>query len=132
MVTDVSLVLGTGDFAARHQELAFGVFDVRDPARNGGAVHVNVENVQENADARAFGPGAVPDDADHFAVGWRDRYGPVRDGSLGVAEEVEAEEREQEQGRGERRMNQIPEQSPGGREGDAVIDSVLDHRLPLL
>ena len=53
----VAFVLGAGDFAAGDQELALGVFDVRDLAGDGRAVHVNVENVQEDADARAFGAG---------------------------------------------------------------------------
>jgi len=48
-------------------ELALGVLDVRDPAGNGRAVDVDVEYVQENADARAFR--AVSDDGDHLAVG---------------------------------------------------------------
>ena len=100
----VALVLRAGHFAARDQELALGVFDVRDLAGDGRAVDVHVENVQENADARAFGALAVADDADHFAVGRRNRDGAVGDGAIGVTEEVEAEESEQEQGRGEGRV----------------------------
>ena len=73
---------------------------------------------------------AVPDDADHFAVGRRNRDGAVGDGAIGVAEEIEAEESEQKQGRGERRMDQVPEQRAGGGEGERVIDAVFDHRLP--
>ena len=114
------LVLRAGHFAAGDQELALGVFDVRDPAGDGGAVHVNVENVQENADARAFGAGAIADDADHFAVGWGNRDGAVRDGAIGVAEEVEAEESEQEQGRGEGRVeSRIQSRAPAAERASA-------------
>ncbi len=55
MVTVLRSFLRTGDFAAGDQKLALGVLDVRDLAGDGRAVDVDVENVQENADAGGFG-----------------------------------------------------------------------------
>ncbi len=58
-------------------------------------------------------PAPSPMMATTFPSAGETATGPSGMVSLRIAEEVEAEEREQEQGRGERRMNQIPEQSPG-------------------
>ena len=57
-------------------------------------------------------PVAVADDADHFAVGGRNRHGAVRDGAIGIAEEIEAEEGGEEQGRGESRVEQVADAGP--------------------
>ena len=103
----VALVLRTGDFAAGDQKLALGVLDVGDVAGDGGAVHVHVEDVQENADAR--GGGVIGAHGDHFAVGGRNGDGSVGDGAIGIAEKVETEGGQQEKRDAERRAGEIPD-----------------------
>src|SRR5258706_9167802 len=48
---DVLFVGMAGGFFARYQELSFLIFDARDFSGDGRAVDVDVENVQEDADA---------------------------------------------------------------------------------
>ena len=89
---DVLLVLGGTLLAAGHVETAAMVLHLADGARYRRAVHVHVENIQEDADAANVG--ALGLHRHHFAVGGRYRHRPGRNGPLGVAEEVETEERQ--------------------------------------
>ena len=76
----VALVCGTGHLAARHQEMALGVLHLRDLAAHGRPIHMDIENVQEDADAGALG--AIGPNTDHFAVGRRHSNGTFRDGTI--------------------------------------------------
>ncbi len=92
-----ALLIGVAGFGfARDQELAFLVIDAGDFAGDRRAIHVDVEDVEEDADAsRALG---VWSDGDHFAVSGRDRERTHRGDTFGIAKEIQAENRQEIEG----------------------------------
>jgi len=85
----IALILGTRDFAASHQKLALLVIDVGNGASDGSAIHVHIEDVQEDADAG--GGGIIVAYGDDFSVGRGNGYGSVRNYSIGIAKKIETE-----------------------------------------
>lgn len=76
---------------AGHQELAFLILHVGNGARDGGAIDVNVEDIQKDAQARFVRPELT--DGNDAAVGGRDKNVGRRCGPFWIAEEIQAEER---------------------------------------
>jgi hypothetical protein len=89
---DVLFVRLGAFFAAGHVEFAFAVMHVADHSGDGGTIDVHVENIQENADA--LERGAFGFDGDHLAVGGRNGHRAGGDFTVGVAKEIEAEQRQ--------------------------------------
>ena len=121
----VALVLGAGDFAASDQKLALLVIDVGDGAGDGCAVHVHVEDIQEDADAR--GSGIVSAYGNYFSIGGGDGYGSVGDDAFGIAKKIEAERGQKEERHAERGAVQVPHCSAAGAEREGIIDPVDHH-----
>jgi hypothetical protein len=117
---DVLFVIARALFTASHQELALLVLDLLDGAADGCAVHVNVENVQK--DTQAVEP-ALGFDGDHFAVGGRDGDRPGGNLAFGIAEEIEAEERQQGHWDREPGSDKPEDKSPRGAECERVVDT---------
>src|SRR5579863_5624159 len=80
------LLVGDGrQFLARYQEPALLILDAGDGAADGGPVHVNIEDVQENTHAlfrEAFRPYR-----NHLAVSRRDGHRPSGDLPFRITEE---------------------------------------------
>src|SRR5262249_58578982 len=86
----VLLVLGRGRFEARHFELSRRVMDVANHAAHGAAVHMDVEDIQENAHTMTVAlDGANLYD---FAVSRRNSDGTSGNLALRIAEEVETKQ----------------------------------------
>src|SRR6266852_3206334 len=93
----VLFILRRGFLFTGHQELSLLVADLRDFAGDGRAVHVDVEDIQEDADAGS--PWSIGFHRHDFAVGGRDSYRTGRNAAIGVAKEIKAEKRQYEEGR---------------------------------
>src|SRR5579871_2606503 len=122
----VALVLRAGRFFAGHQELSLCIFDFGDAARDRRAIHVHVEDIQKNADARRAG--AVGDYAHYFPVGRRHHHGTLGNGPFRVAKEVKAERAQQEHRDGKYRTGEIPDHRAARSKRCRVVDAVHHHR----
>src|ERR1019366_6414121 len=117
---DVLFVIARALLAAGHQELALLVLHLLDDAADGGAIHVYVENVQK--DTQAVAP-ALGFDGHHFAVGGRDRDRPGRNLAVGIAEEIQADRKQEGHGGREPGSGEPKDKGPGGTEGERVVDA---------
>ncbi len=121
---DVLLVLIGTDFPARDVKFAGLVLNFDDVARDRRAIDVDVEDIEENANA--IQRGALGFDGDYPAVGRR--YGDIAggNGAVGVAEEVETEGGQQPERRGEPRARGPGDETAGRNQGQRVIDAIED------
>jgi hypothetical protein len=126
----VAFVLRAGDFAAGDEELALRVVNFGDRAGDGGTVDVDVEDIQEDADAGgrfSLGWASERPDAYYFAVGGGDSHRTVGNWAFGVAKEVQAEQRDGEEGQAPPGLGEIPDYGASSGESDSVVDAVDDH-----
>ena len=111
---------------AGHQESALLVGDVGDDAGDGGAVDVDVENVEEDTDAGVARP---PDDADDTAIGGREGDGADGEQALGIAKKPGAEKSKSK----ERERDGGPEepgyQGAAEAKADEVENPVTNHAV---
>src|SRR6202000_3209230 len=99
---------------------------ISDDAGDGRAVHVNVEDVQEDTDASHIA--RFRHHRDNLTIGRRDCYRAGGYGAFRIAEEPEAEGREKKQGRGLPGIEEPRNEGPASYETDCVKYSVADHR----
>src|ERR1035438_401134 len=115
--------------AARHVKLPLAVAHLGDGAGDRRAIHVHVENVQEDADARLGG--GLPFQRHHLAIGRRYRHRTGRNQALRIAEEVKTKCRQNEQWQSEPRVRQVGHQQPARGQPQRVVYTVGDdHSSP--
>jgi hypothetical protein len=117
---DILFVIGGAFLAAGDQEPPFFVLHLLDSSGDRGAVDVDVEDVEE--DTEAF-ESALGFDGDDFAIGRGDGDGTGWDLTLGVAEEIEAEERHKDQRDPEQWSGEPGDKSGGSAQRQGVVDS---------
>ena len=121
---EVLLIIGGGFRFAGDEEFAGFVFDIGDFTGDGRAVDVDVEDVEEDADA---GLGTIGFDGDDNAVGGGDGNGAFRDLAIRVTEEPEAEDGEDEEGDAVSRLREVAGKGGADEEAERVVDAVDDH-----
>src|SRR5262249_37661236 len=115
----VALIFAACNLAARHDEGSLRILDLFDSARNGRAIDVHVEDVEENAEARQA---AIRNDPDHFTVCRRDGHWTVRYRPLGVAEEVETKKTDEEKRDRKKWIGEVPNHRAACEQRKRVID----------
>ena len=107
-------------------ERAFPVFDLGDGAGHGRAVDMHVEDIQEDADA--FPAGTFGLNRHYLAIGRRNGDGPGGNGALGIAEEIETEQCEQPEDRGQPRPCEPADNAARGRQTERIVNTIFnDH-----
>ena len=125
---EVLLVIGSGFFPAGDKKLAGLVFDFRYFAGDGRAVYMDVEDVEEDADA---GLGTFGFNGDHHTVRWRNGDGAFWNLSIGITEEPEAEDGEDQEGDAVGGFGEVTGEGSADQKTERVINSVDDHAKEL-
>src|ERR1022692_1071164 len=116
---NVLFVIPRALLAAGHQEPAFLILHLLDHPADGSAVHMNVENVQK--DTQPVSP-VLRFHGHHLAVRRRYRHRPGRNLALRIAEEIQAEQRQQAHWGRIPRSGEPKNNGPGGGQRECVVD----------
>ena len=118
----ILFVFGRCRFMTGDQELAFLVDHIRDTPRDGRSVHMNIEDVEEYADAGFIWPGSSY--CHHFSVRWRHHHIARGSNTFRVAEKVQTERRKYIEGNSHPGTQKNREKHRDHYQSGRVVDSV--------